>query len=1160
MVKILNLLKGKLAVQSAVVAALCAVIWFAGPMITIGDKTPLHPIMNRLLAIMFVMVASLVYNLIKQAISSKKDQQLIAQISESQDDPERAAVEEAQSEELTILRQKFEQALLLLKKTQSKKKHNKQYLYELPWYVIIGAPGSGKTTLLMNSGLHFPLSDTLGEGPVEGVGGTRNCDWLFTNDAIFLDTAGRYATQDSHQSIDKAAWGSFLNLIKKNRPLRPINGVLVTISIPDLICQTPEERSRQAKSIRQRINELYEVLGSQFPIYLLITKCDLVAGFNDFFSDMGLEERSQVWGETFPFDDPEQTGNHIVTFDSNFDGLLSRLNQRTIRRIQEEPDIERRSNILNFPQEMALLKPAVMSFLKETFAISRFESLPLLRGVYFTSGTQEGTPIDRVMGLLSDAYGLDRQNVPIFSGQGKSFFLTRLLKNVIFSEAELSGVNKRTERLRNWFYLAACSVMIFLLVGMTVLWTVSYIRNKRAIRQAHEIVKQYQVDFEDIEGRDNNFIRSLLFRIGFFNKVDDVYKEPSSLMGFGLYQGDKIRSGVQFAYDATYRDSFRPYIISLLEQWIYDNIRGFRDGGIDNLNDLAKVYIMLGNPEKTNADLMIKVMGKEWTRLFPREPHLHVELDDLMRKNLEGLQSGVRLNQGIVTAALDKLSNMPMAVQLYNDIKSNAVSEFSDFEISQKLGVYGDRVFLTYDGKNLDKIRIPGLFTYNGFQDFFKNKGLSDIQQLYEENWVLKNLEVAGHRIDWSRLYDDVQKLYFEEYKNHWRTLIDTIRIKKTQGIYQTIEMLDYLSGSDSPLRFLLQVIEHNTVLSGDDVPDPLGLVKNLEYQFRELNRLVQSSDKSPAPLDMTIQHLNAVREYMMQIGSAVQSEEQALAILRKRIQTAGAGDAVKTAENEFTRLPEPVNHWLMPMVSFSLKQTIDTARSGLNNLWKNEVRAYYLAGLHDRYPLFNHSSNDATMDDFCRFFSANGIIHKFFQDHLKPFVDTSKSQWRQVTMDSHSVVLAPSTLRQFQRAEKIRKMFFSSGGSTPSVKFGIKPVDLDERIDTFRLNIEGQTAEYRHGPTITQRFQWPSPQETSGVRLTLRTLKGREMNISWEGPWALFRMLDDAVVENAGTAERFIVTFHVEGFSAKFELMAYSVYNPFGRESLQRFRCPESL
>ena len=315
---ILGIFKQKWVIQLIGVLALCALIWFVGPKVGFAKRVPLESEFNRLLAILAVVIAWAVYNLIALARANKKDQQLMADLAAPQVDPAQAAIDEAQDEEAATLRQTFEEALQFLKKTRSKGRRDRQYLYELPWYVIIGAPGAGKTTLLLNSGLKFPLSEHQGVDQIKGVGGTRNCDWLFADEAIFLDTAGRYTTQDSHQPVDAAAWSGFLDLIKKYRPRRPINGVLVTMSMSDLLQLTEEERRQQSSAIRKRIMELYEVLGVRFPIYMLFTKCDLVAGFTDFFALLTQEERAQVWGETFPGEDLQQTDNHIARFDHKF--------------------------------------------------------------------------------------------------------------------------------------------------------------------------------------------------------------------------------------------------------------------------------------------------------------------------------------------------------------------------------------------------------------------------------------------------------------------------------------------------------------------------------------------------------------------------------------------------------------------------------------------------------------------------------------------------------------------------------------------------------------------------------------------------------------------------------------------------------------------------
>src|ERR1700746_3123885 len=111
------------------------------------------------------------------------------------------------------MREKLTTALALLKKASG----SRGYLYEQPWYAIIGPPGAGKTTALLNAGLRFPLADSLGQGAVAGVGGTRLCDWWFTEDAVLIDTAGRYTTQDSNTAIDRAGWNAFLDLLKATR-------------------------------------------------------------------------------------------------------------------------------------------------------------------------------------------------------------------------------------------------------------------------------------------------------------------------------------------------------------------------------------------------------------------------------------------------------------------------------------------------------------------------------------------------------------------------------------------------------------------------------------------------------------------------------------------------------------------------------------------------------------------------------------------------------------------------------------------------------------------------------------------------------------------------------------------------------------------------------
>ena len=85
---------------------------------------------------------------------------------------------------------------------------------------------------------------------------------------------------------------------------------------------------------------------------------------------------------------------------------------------------------IGFPQQIAALRPTLADYLGQAFTPSRYGPAPLLRGVYMTSGTQEGRPIDRVIGNVARAFGLEGNPLGVQAGQGRSFFLTRLLEGV----------------------------------------------------------------------------------------------------------------------------------------------------------------------------------------------------------------------------------------------------------------------------------------------------------------------------------------------------------------------------------------------------------------------------------------------------------------------------------------------------------------------------------------------------------------------------------------------------------------------------------------------------------------------------------------------------------------------------------------------------------
>ena len=466
-------------------------IWYGGPYLGLGSLHPLEPPINRLVTILVLVVLWTLWVQLRQFRARRAGNQLAKDVSFQHDSIKASGRATPGAQDAAQLRARFDEALAALREAKGKTVN----LYELPWYIIVGPPGSGKTTAIANSGLNFPLAKKFGREALRGVGGTRNCDWWFTDEAILLDTAGRYTTQDSDSESDQAGWFEFLHLLRKHRSRRPINGVIVALSAPDFLTWSDADRDKHLEAVRNRLGELTRELRISLPVYFLLTKLDLIAGFTEFFDDLNQEGRAQVWGATFALE-ASRDGSAPAQVGPEFDRLVSRLSERLMLRFESENDPRRRALMFSFPRQFAALRRTLVEFTSECFARSAAGPGFQLRGVYFTSGTQEGTPIDRMLGTLARSFGLSVRNAVTSAPRGRAYFLENLLRDVLFRETGLAGVNKRMELRRalvNGFAYAA--VCLAIVVGLLV-FSISYQRNLtylESVAKATEVLKSIAV-------------------------------------------------------------------------------------------------------------------------------------------------------------------------------------------------------------------------------------------------------------------------------------------------------------------------------------------------------------------------------------------------------------------------------------------------------------------------------------------------------------------------------------------------------------------------------------------------------------------------------------------------------------------------------------------
>ena len=1135
-------------------------IWYAGPYFAFADYRPLESATARLIAIAVVVVLWCASVVLKRLRANRASDKLVAavvkQASADQGRPSADAVQ---------LRERFEEAVATLKQ----KRRSGHSLYDLPWYVIIGAPGSGKTTALVNSGLHFPLEQRTGRGALRGVGGTRNCDWWFTDEAVFLDTAGRYTTQDSDSAADSEGWSEFLALLRKYRARRPVNGIILTISAQDLMTAGHAGQEAHVSAARRRLNELNRELRIQLPVYLMVTKCDLVAGFTEYFDDQEQEGRAQVWGVTFPYEHTVK-GEAAQSFPAEFDALIARLNARLFGRLEEDRDVRRRAKIFGFPQQMAAVRDALSQFVTDVFGSTRFDQQVLLRGVYFTSGTQEGTPIDRLLGALGRRFSVAPDAVVPQAGRGKAYFIERLLKDVLLAESGLAGVNRRFEVQMAAAQVGLYAAMATLAVVGIVLWTVSYSRNRAYIDGVATDVSRLR---EVPPVAADSSLDAALPRLDAVRAVVDSASRYSDgapwPMRWGLYQGNSLRDAARDAYARELDGAMLPHVAERFKQRMIESA-----AEPEPLYEYLRGYLMLGYPEHLNKPQLSALADSEWQSTYAADPDRAATVTKHFRNLLEYEDSlrPIALDEAIVTQARSTLRQASQAGLVYRAVKNYYANDATRaLRLDLVAGLGAERVLRRKSRVSLAE-PVPSVYTKPVFEEITDKGTDAIVKQLTDEYWVWGDTRpsITGS----AKLTADFLDIYEKDYIAAWDRIVNDIQSTPVSSLSQTKDALAILSGPTSPLRGLLKAVDDNTYIVKPPDPAKPGIIggigsriggalergrarlgvptvvpgAQITAHFEPIHRLL-AGDKGSAPIDAILNKLRELQqkvEPLGALGGPDVKDPQAIA---------GIGETANALKRDAVTLPPGIGSVVTQVANGATAAVRGDLSITLESRYQQDVVKECTAIVASRFPFVAGSPTDVPLADFGRLLGYNGVYDTFFKTELASLVDTSRSPWAWRRDASGAAVGGSvSMLRQFEAADRIRTMFFRSGSQDPEVRFSIAAVDLDAGAVRFTLDVDGQAFDYRHGPVIAKPMTWPGPNPGRAIA-TFEERTGGRPNIAAEGPWAWFRLIDQAQVQRETDAV-YVVTIEKNGHESRIRVESISIRNPYGNQALQQFRC----
>jgi hypothetical protein len=394
------------------------------------------------LGLALVALSLALYGKIKKWRDKRRAAALGAQLAQNSSSAPQGVSDPARRAKLDDLRQSFQKGV-------DKFRTAGKDIYSLPWYMVVGEPGSGKTEAIRHCNVGFPpgLQDEM-----QGAGGTINMHWWFTNQAVILDTAGKLLFQEAPPGTT-TEWNEFLSLLKKNRTNCPINGLLLIIPSDSLIKDSGDEIARKAGKIAQQLDRIQRTLDVRFPVFVLVTKCDLVNGFREFFAglkDPQLQHQMMGWSNPDPLD----TAFRPDLVDQHLDQVCQRVRRRRLGLLKDpvaDTPSGRRTDEVDalyaLPQSLGALAPRLRRYLEMIFVAGEWSAKPLfLRGIYFTSALTEGKALDLE---IAEAMGVAPDALPDGKlwERERSFFLRDLFLQKIFKERGLVTRASNTAQL-----------------------------------------------------------------------------------------------------------------------------------------------------------------------------------------------------------------------------------------------------------------------------------------------------------------------------------------------------------------------------------------------------------------------------------------------------------------------------------------------------------------------------------------------------------------------------------------------------------------------------------------------------------------------------------------------------------------------------------------
>jgi type VI secretion system protein ImpL len=1006
-------------------------------------------------------------------------------------------------------------------------------LGSLPLVFVLGDPGSTKTTVV----IHSALDPELLAGQVyrdTEVLPTSSANIWYTRQAIFVDPAGGMMGQaDRWRRLVKLLQPARFSAAIGKRAQAPRAAIVCFDCENFLQSGASETTVSAARRLSVRLQEVSQLLGISFPVYVLFTRIDRISFFAEFVRGMSKDEVAEVLGATLPLRSlnagvyaDEETRRLTKAFDEIFYSLA----ERRILLLPREHEGDKLPGIYEFPRELNKLRTLLVQFLVDLARPSHLGTNPFLRGFYFTG--VRPIVVDDVVAARSTA--IDTPEADLNSGATQIFrggaslvqqapvavrsggprrmpqwvFLTSLFNDVLVKDRvalATSGSSSRVNLLRRFALGAVVFVGLVCLTGFLV----SFFRNRALETSVQEAVSDLSsLQTATGQAASLNDLQKLERLRGELVTLSD-YEDNGApwSMRWGLYVGDRVYRDSK----PVYFDRFRRILFGETQKRVADSLLALPDKPAANApndayekayNDL-KAYLITTEPtdhDKSTKEFLTPVLMTHWVN------GRDIDND---RKNLAGLQFdyyAVELakenpfstgsSKMLIEQARAYLQQFAGIDRFYAQLLSKASQNNRDLSFNEQ---YPDSV-----GIILSSHKVKGAFTRSGFQ-FVQDALKTPATYMSGEEWVLG--KTGAQDIDQVMVKQKLTERYDQDFVKEWNEVLKTSSFTGYRDNADADKKLEKLTAPTSPLLVLLYFVSHNADIAPPEVKTPFAPVQ-----------AVAPPGPADKPPDRYISA--ATGDYIKALGK-LQTDFHALAAspgapdpsaLASAQGSAGAASTAVT--NTITSVPVDSQFGNQEQVRRLLEEPINAAyallKRGPVDIANGSARALcsQFAGVGSKYPFDPNSAQDASLDQLYAVFGPNADAWKKLNDDVKSFV--LKVGSRYVANPSATVKPLPSFLLFMNRVAGLSETLYPSG--TPPPHFGYTLKQLPSNLEGVEVKIGSETLA---GEGAQKSFVWSGTPED-----ILVTTKGGDTLDSFNGPWAAFHFVARAHYLGSGKLE----------------------------------------